>query len=244
MKKSLGYSLSEVLISVFIATLIMTLLSQVYLHNKQLYKNSQKILATRMEVEWVSELLSDSLRRAGFTPCVGIEKLTTMDTRNPLEKMVAYHLLSSQDGLQVSRMSEFFSYVTEAMNPYVLKVALPFQMSERKVVLVADCYHAEVHEVERFERLPHATQIVLTKPLVYAYQKAFIGEWIEEQWRVQTNKRGMKSLYYQFGHKEELSAVIHTLHVRQRAQHQQLLDVMMRLSNGMTHQFSVAVRGL
>src|SRR5690242_19280686 len=82
MKKQFGFSLSELLISLLLASSIMAMLTQCYLNSKHQYMQAQKILALRFDLQWVSDLLADSIRRAGFTPCLGIEQLTAVDRRN------------------------------------------------------------------------------------------------------------------------------------------------------------------
>ena len=76
------FTYTEILISLFLATFILTVLTQFYLSNKRHYIDTQKQLENHLDLQWVRELLSDSIRRAGFTPCVGIRQLRVIDSRN------------------------------------------------------------------------------------------------------------------------------------------------------------------
>jgi Tfp pilus assembly protein PilW len=60
----------------------MAALIQFYLTSKQHYLQTEKVLEAGFEVQWVMDLLSDSIRRAGFTPCLGLDHLTVVDHRH------------------------------------------------------------------------------------------------------------------------------------------------------------------
>jgi len=110
MTKQAGIGLSEVIISLFLASLILTLLTQLYLSNKRQYSEAQKLLETNFDLQWVSDLMSDSIRRAGFTPCLGIDQLKTIDRRNNDKTLLGLKIEQSPLQLiQVNRTRELFT---------------------------------------------------------------------------------------------------------------------------------------
>lgn len=241
-----GFGLSEVLISLFLASLIMTTLGQLYLINKRQYNVSQGILETGFDVQWISELLSDSIRRAGFTPCMGINNLQTVDTRKKTTAIAAIKIDSSSRQLfQINRMDEVFAEIISIQTATELIVTSAAPFDEQHPILIADCEHAEVHQILKVDKLLKGYLVTLMRPLVFSYPSStYMGKWLEEQWFIKKNTKGIKSLYYKLFQTEELTPLIHSLIINNRSVHgKQLVDVSMGLDDDSTHQFVVAVRG-
>jgi hypothetical protein len=242
MNKQLGVSLSEILISLFLSSMIITLLMQFYLSSKQQYSEAQEILATNFDLHWVGVLLSDSVRRAGFTPCLGVDQLEVLDHRAAGTVIQGLKILNQpQQSIYINRMSEHFAKVKSISSRTELIMSEAVVFPKNRPVLIADCTHAEVHQIANFGH----SRLSLEKPLLFDYTTpTYIGELIEERWFIKTNKKGEKSLYYHLGQTEEVTSLVHSLVVENHhRQGKPLLKVIMGLAHGKTYELWMAVRG-
>jgi prepilin-type N-terminal cleavage/methylation domain-containing protein len=246
MKKQSGFSLSEMLISLFLSSLLATLLMQFYLSSKRQYSEIEAILSADFDLRWVNDLLADTIRRSGFTPCVGIDKLHLMDRRDDKRGGQAIQIENyPQQFIQINRMSEHFSSVLRILSPTQIRVSALASFHERHPLLIADCEHAEIHHAFRIERNRDSALIYLAKPLRFTYAStAYIGEFLEERWFIKRNKQGKNALYYRLVHTEEITPLVHSLKIHQhKAQGKPFIEMIMGLSAGKTHKLQVAVRG-
>jgi hypothetical protein len=247
MRKQTGVSLSEVLISLFLSSLIITILMQFYLSSKHQYSEAQEILATSFDVRWVRDLMSDSIRRAGFTPCLGIDQLTVEDRRY---NGAAIHALSvknqPQQLIQINRMNEHFAKVLAIQSSTQIVASQTVVFNEKRPLLIADCEHAEVHQI--FSIQPYADRVLVTldKPLQFTYTSStYIGEFLEERWFIKKNSEGKETLHYQLTQTEEITPLIHSLKIHIQNLHEKtFIEVIMGLAEGKTQKLLVAVRGL
>ena len=102
MNKQRGVGLPEVMISLLLASLIITALMNHYINVKQHYFHLQSVMDETMELQLVADFMRDSIRQAGFTPCVSVEHLTTLDQRNGHEHLLAIEV---DTVLSIHRMS-------------------------------------------------------------------------------------------------------------------------------------------
>ncbi|MFT4059961.1 MAG: prepilin cleavage protein [Legionella sp.] len=238
MNKQVGVSLSEVLISLFLSTLIITLLMQFYLSSKRQYVEVQKILTTNFDLHWVSELFSDSIRRAGFTPCFGIDELQVLDRRTQGGLIQGLKISTQpQQSVQVQRMSEHFAKVKALTSRSELLLADSITFSKHRPLLIADCMHAEVQQIANSEH----SLIRLDKPLLFDYSlPIYVGEFIDERWFIKNNR-----LYYHLVQTEEVTSLVHSLAVENNhPKGKPLLKIIMGLTKNKSYEFWVAVRGL
>lgn len=245
MKLQSGFGLTEILVSLFLSTIIITSLIQLYLNVKHQYFEFQKVLEVHLEVQWITDLLTDSIRRAGFTPCYGVDHLASMDMRHFGTSLRGIKWVqSSGQSLQINRMSEIFSESISFRSPTELMVSSPVVFNTHRSLIVADCHHAEVHQILKVDKLAKGQIITLATPMLYSYDEAaFVGEWIEEQWMIKRNAGGVNTLHYHSMQTEELSALIHSLSVyRELIDGRQYIKINMSLDKNQTHEFSVMVR--
>ncbi|KTC79962.1 PilW family protein [Legionella cherrii] len=245
MKKQAGLSLTEVLISLFLTSVIITTLFQLYLGSKRQYVEIEKILTTRFDLQWVSDLLSDSIRRAGFTPCLGIDRLQVIDRRNHQNKIQALQIGNQPNQfIQVNRMNEHFTKIVKIQGATRILVQNPVSFHKKRPVLIADCEHAEVQELLEIEQQAENSLITLNKPLFFSYDgSVYIGEYLEEKWFIKKNAQGVDALHYQLVQSEEVTPLIHFLHTRnQRIKEKQFLEMIVGLDENKTLELRVAVR--
>lgn len=246
MIKQSGWGLTDALISVFLTSLITMLLMQFYVSNKQQYLQAQQKLETNFDIQWVSDVLSDSVRRAGFTPCLGINQLEVVDRRHFKATVSAITIDSpSFSSLGINRMSEHFDKIILIRSPTQLLVTKGTIFRENHHVLIADCEHAEIHQILRVDREGRYFLITLTRPLLFSYSvSTYLGEWLEERWFIRENDKKIKSLFYKSVQVEELSSLIHSLQINlHKVNGKILLEIILGLDKNKTQKLLVAVRG-
>ncbi|KTD40747.1 PilW family protein [Legionella parisiensis] len=246
MKKQMGISLAEVLISLFLTSLIMISLIHLYLGSKRQYLETEKILETHFDLRWVSDLLSDSIRRAGFTPCLGIDHLQVIDRRNHQNRIRALQTRNQPNQfIQINRMNEHFAKIIKIQGATKIVIQDPVIFHKKRPVLIADCKHAEVQELFEMERQNNNLLITLNKPLFFSYDRsAYIGEYLEEKWLIKRNANDMDTLHYHLVQTEEITPLIHFIHTRNRyIKEKQFLEIIMGLDENKTHELKVLVRG-
>ncbi|MDP1602620.1 MAG: prepilin cleavage protein [Legionella sp.] len=235
MRKDEGVSLTELLISLFLSSLLMSLLMHHYLNSKQQYRFFQTTLEQRFDEQLITELIQGSIRRAGFTPCRGINKLISRDSRNEARNLVAVDANAGKyHALKLNRMSEKYFIVSNVLSPARLLLVGEALIESKKPVLIADCFHAEVHVIKSIQRTYQGTVITLKKPLVFDYYSSvYIGEWVEEQYFIKQNQQGLAALFYETEHQEELSKRFNQLSTRLiRGRGSILLQVTLQLLKG------------
>lgn len=244
--KHAGFGLSELLISLFLVSIIMTILTQFYLSTKRQYLEAQDVLSDHFDLQWVGDLLSDSVRRAGFTPCLGIDQLIAKDRRNASRGISGLKVENQPRQLiQVNRMSEVFTPLVRVQGSTQLLVSHSGALNPKRPILIADCEHAEVHQILEVNSYDFGDLITLAKPLMYSYAAStYVGEWLEEQWFIQNTAQGDKALYYHLVQTEELTPLIHSLQIKdQRIHEKRLVEIFMGLEKDNTYRLVVAVRG-
>lgn len=243
MKKQAGISLSEVLISLLLSSLIFTTLIQFYLSSKRHYLEAETLLATQLDLRWVSDLLSDSIRRAGFTPCMNIDQLELKKQGRRVHGLIIEN--EPQQLLQVNRMDEHFARVIEIKNSTQIFVSQDLVFNEKRLVLIADCEHAELQQITHVEMYPAGLLITLAHPLHFTYNNTtYVGQYIEERWLIQNNVQGKPALFYQLSQSEELTPLIQSLHSSRQYKHgKEFIKVVMGIATGSYRNINVVVRG-
>jgi hypothetical protein len=213
--KQQGISLIELMISLFLACLLLPILIQHYANCKQQYLYSEYQLEQAMDVQLVTELVRDSIRRAGFTPCLRIDYLTTIDRRDDLSQLSALKIdKAPSHGLRIQRMGENFMPVIQVIGTNQLLIA-GANFNRHQPILLADCFHAEVQEIINIEQQDTNRLLTLKYPLAFTYHLPFyIGEWIDERFFIQVNQQGVPALFYQTLRAEELTCLINRLLVQ------------------------------
>ena len=244
MNKQSGMGLTELLISLFLASIIIINLLQFYLINKGQYIAAQKILEQGFDLQWINELLSASIRSAGFTPCLGIGQLSTVDRRHDAKNLQAFSVDSPGQLLKINRMGDSFTEILSIKSPTNILVANGKLFKEQHPVLIADCEHAEVHQISSINPLMGGFLITLARPLKFSYARtSYVGEWLEESWFIKENLNKERSLYYKLFQTEELSSAIHSLNIEDELVNGvHLIKLKMDLDNGQVNTLAVAVR--
>ena len=238
-----GISLLEVMIALVSSSLIMLVLTNQYVGVKRHYAYFEKNLEQSLDLQLVSDLIRDSARKAGFTPCLGIDHLASIDRRNGHQGVASIEIQSTPNpGFTSNHMHEQFGVLITQRSPTQLIVTKNTLVTEKKPVLIADCYHAEIHTVSAVKRMSLHQELRLEQPLMFDYvPPVYIGEWLEERFYVRKEKA---TLFYQLGHTDAISNAVHGLTVSLKTSHsKRLLQVILALDKNHTIKLDTMLRG-
>ncbi len=211
----------------------MTALMTHYISTKQHYYHLQTSLDEAMALQLASDLLRDSIRQAGFTPCLSINQLITLNHLDGQENVKA---LDVSIGLRINRMSPHFNVVLAVSSPTQLLTTRDSPLHTTQLVLVSDCYHAEVLRVRDVHLTSSGQVVTLSHPLAFTYQtSAYIGEWLQERFFV----RPQGGLFYHRKHTDELTPFVKTMSV---TLHHRLASVNLGLDAGRSLTLDTKVR--
>ncbi len=210
MNKQVGIGLLEVFISLFLASFIIVILLNQYIHVKRHYLAFQSTLNQAMDLQVVIDLLQNSIRQAGFTPCMRIDHLTTLDTSGGRQSILAIDI---ENGLTINRMSPHFNVLLNRMHSNQIETTASYEFHEKDTLIIADCYHAEiVHLTDVTQRLT-SQRLTLDRPLSFNYQPpVYVGEWWQENYFV----RPSKGLFYQRERTDELTSLVKNISIEMK----------------------------
>ena len=230
-----GFGLVELSISLLLSTMIMMLLVQQVIHIRRQYQQVETFIDESMGLAWASDLIRHSIRSAGFTPCLRLDHLTTAAHQNfsPIEVSN-----SPNASITIRRMDERVARVLEQRSTSVLRVEpIPFQL--KKTVLIADCKHAEVHELEKIKSTSSGMILTLKAPLRFTYEApVYVGEWVVETFFIKKS-----ALYYKNARVDALARCIHDFDVKLSAnQDKKLIQLRLTLDGGRVGVLDTMVR--
>ncbi|MDP3705801.1 MAG: prepilin-type N-terminal cleavage/methylation domain-containing protein [Legionellaceae bacterium] len=239
-----GFGLMELCISLLLVSCIISGLMQHYLQVKRQYQFTQTSIEEAAELQWVSEWIRMSVRKAGFTPCLSIEYLDTVDQRH--EKTPPISLMASNDLLRINRMSDDFVVLSSLPSQGEIHIPSGHLFQYEHPIVIADCYHAEVQQISAIYQTTDGQWLQLDKPLAFTYQSPiYIGPWIEESFFMSRNIQGIQSLAYRLHHTEELTPLVHSMAVtkEQHAGHT-LVKISLGLTDGRLRKVDTEARML
>jgi len=244
MTKQLGISLVELMISVLLSSFLVILATQQYLICKRQSFHVHALLEQDFELQLVNDLLRDSVRRAGFTPCLNVNSLNILDQRNGRIGIDAIETNKKHDRLQIRRMNEDFTEVIKPLSQNLLLAKSDLHFEPQQVILIADCYHGEIQQIDYARKTNNGTILKLNHHLAFNYSEPiYLGEWIEESFFVQTNRQGKRALYYRQKHAEELTERIDKISIELTThQSKTLVNVAWGMDQSETLQISTRVR--
>lgn len=213
-QKQKAFGLVELMLGLFIGTCLLTLMIRHYLTTKQHSADTAHVLAQASDQQLISELIRNSVRQAGFTPCAPIRWLTVGNSSKSQHLEAVTLNVGDKKALQISRMSEDFSLVSDIISSDELLVDADSILKAHEHILVADCFHAQINTIQSIKHYGKVWRVKLKNPLYYAYKApVYIGEWLQERYFIDKNNEGKNALFYQLNHPEELSSQIKGLAV-------------------------------
>ncbi|MDF1646516.1 MAG: prepilin-type N-terminal cleavage/methylation domain-containing protein [Legionellaceae bacterium] len=191
-----GFSLVELLVCFFISMLLILVLIQHLLSVSRQYQYIHSVLDETIELQWVFDVMRARIHHAGFTPCLGLNQLKSIDTRDRPEALDA--ITVQQDKLKgpalfIRKMDETQFGLVEILASNRLRIKNIILKSGNPVI-VSDCMHAEVHEVSKISQTQDGQVLQLKKPLAFDYApEVYIGRWVSERFFF----RRLKGLFIQ-----------------------------------------------
>ena len=212
MNRQKGVSLSEVLVGLVLSSFLIMLLMNQFAAMKRHYMYAEKKLLHTLDEQLIVDLMRDSIRQGGFSPCLAIEYLSTIDCRSGQKGLTSIDIQSTEPhGFQMNHMSARYNFLLKKTADDRLKITHDLLMTPGRPVLIADCSHAEVHTIHHVDVGHDFQDIMLDKPLKYTYTPpVYVGEWLEEHFFVRNDK---PILFYQLGHVDALSNDVKALSV-------------------------------
>jgi hypothetical protein len=201
-----GIGLAELLIALLISSILMLVLITQYLHVHQHYFQLLKTIEQDIDIELVSTLIRDSIRHAGFTPCLNIEHLDVFDSETNRQKLLSVSIEElPMPILTIRRMSKYFDNVLGVIGPTELSTTSHALLHAGETIMIADCYHAEIQKISTILNTTEGRLLNLTRPLHWAYHAPiFLGKWVEERF----SKKPTGGFIYDYLHAEELTHAI------------------------------------
>ncbi len=230
-----GLGLPEIMISLFLTGFILSTLMSVYISTKQHVHKLQMNLDDDMELMVVTDVMRDSIQQAGFTPCSNIDYLIHD------KDLVAIHIGEGlRPTLQINRMGPQYEPISQMIDATHVMTASNAVVHTKHPVLIADCYHAEVHHVKTITLMQDGQRLSFEEPIVYQYQPpVFIGDWISERFYI----RAGGGLFYERFHRDELTPLVQTMQLDGDARSgKPFLRVTLGLTSSRVFDFQTRVR--
>lgn len=237
-------SLTELMLSLFIAGMISTILIQTYVLNKAQFKRLHQALEFEFDIQWIQDLLAQSIRSAGFTPCLSVDYLTITDTRSKPKAISSITFNETNQSLHVSKMSEYFTKVNKRRNELQVIISSDLGLTKDQPIMIADCTHAEIHDLAQVRKTAQGGLLTLKQPLQTQFNsETYIGLWIEEKWFIKNNAKGEGAFYFHQNHSEELSSSIYRFQgIIQRVKDKKLVQLILFDKKNKVYKFNTAVR--
>jgi len=236
MRLQKGFSLAEILIASLISSLLLSLSMHQYLAVKKQLWHAERVVEKSLALQTAVDLIRYSVRRAGFTPCMGLQHLDA----SPKSQFGAIELNpEGVSGFRTHRMDDDFSFVKKTLNKTTLLVASSAIFYAGDVVLIADCYHAELREITAVHHHLEGVLLTLNTPLTYAYiETYYVGRWITESFFVRAHHMG---LMYQQNRSDEIVPDISRLQVL-LSDNNRMLSVSLYHTDGKKNEIKTALR--
>jgi hypothetical protein len=206
-RKFAGFSLTELLVSFFISTLLILILTQHLLSVSRQHHQVHATLDQAMELQWVFDVMRDRVHHAGFTPCRRLDHLVNTDTRDIPESLLPIEV--DQEGhakLWIRKMNEAALTQINIKTNTVFFINKSISLKPDRPILIADCTHSEVHDMDRIEPTRGGYLVHLKKPLVFDYEpQVYAGEWMSESFYFK------KALFYQQHRADKLTSQIESM---------------------------------
>jgi len=181
-RKFAGFGLTELLVSFFISTLLILILTQHLLSVSRQYHQIHATLDQAMELQWVFDVIRDRVHHAGFTPCRRLDHLIVADTRDSPESLLPIEVETGEHiKLNLRKMNEAVLTQVIIQTNVVFFINQSVRLHVGRPILIADCMHAEVHDIDSIQPTRGGKLVTLKKPLVFDYEpEVYVGEWMSE----------------------------------------------------------------
>jgi len=163
-------------------------------------------------VRRITSMLRLSIWQAGFTPCMNLDRLISIDQR---DSPVNLHAIDLDHGIKINRMSQIFSEVIEWGDPQTFTLKSRAGIMQDYPVIIADCEHAEVQAILSMHPTVTGTTLRVQHALAFTYTPpVYVGEWVEESFYAQQAPGQAGALFYKRHHVDRITERVHSLSVQ------------------------------
>ena len=205
----LGFGLLEILIGLMLSSLILIMLGRyaILIQNQATHINN--LFAEDIELRRVTDMLRTSIWQAGFTPCLNVDRLISIDQR---KSPTFVHAIDFIDGININRMNPRFSEIISWDDRQTITLDKHTKIMLDHAVIIADCEHAEVQSISSIYPGKNGTKLRLERASAFTYTPpVYVGEWIEERFFVQKKSGKVSALFYKWHHVDRLTDLVHAL---------------------------------
>ncbi len=209
MRRHAGWGLFELLISLVLSMLLFVALVEQLVHTKRHILQVNERMSQVVDMQWLTDMLRSRIRAAGFTPCLRSDHLHSVDTRQSPESTRWYEWQAAPlPQLTLRRMAEGVRPVTQVISAREI-VINGASVSRKRPIMIADCWHAEVHSQAEVNAAPDGVHVVLNEPLKFNYMPPiYYAEWLSESFFIRK-----QALFYRHRRVDKLSARVVDLNV-------------------------------
>lgn len=209
LKRTNGFSLIEVMLTLFLTLFLITTLTHLYLQHHRNFLQQQRYLAISASAIKVISLLQDEINLAGQ---VGCARLSRQFTVKPYQN----YTLTADNSLMVSKHALSIRYqsyptatlVRERENKRTLILEPGVSFDRDQLLVISDCTHAEIFRVKSIHFVGNTQHLTPAEALAYDYQAgAEVGHLVIRQY-VATDNLSRLGIS---GHNEVIQDNIHQL---------------------------------
>lgn len=195
--KQSGLTLLEVLIVLFLSTIIYEVLMQIYLHSLKSYQLQMAYQQMQTHSEDILSFLYAELKKArSLHDCrMKPEILLTNQTTIPLERKD--FLLLAKNSLRIAYMqNNVAKLVQQQGNQLIVNADIKFHANE--IVIITDCAKANISQLKEAQLYKDKQILILAQPLSYEFNNnALIGILRYENLSLINNKFYAEDLIHQ-----------------------------------------------
>lgn len=210
-----GVGLIELMVVLCLSSfLTLILLNQMLVTKKEEMKTSD-VLAKAYDLNFISELMKNNIRQAGYTPCAAIDQLHHPKHVGTTLTGIVFDT-KQQDALTIHHMAQPIRLVDSIISRSEIAVRGRPAFSPADVLMVADCFHAQVVRLRSIKTDGHDTWLHLGTHLSFSYTSpVYIGLWKTQRFFMNKNVKGVWRLYIQQKRPEALSEWVEDMRVSQ-----------------------------
>lgn len=236
-RAALGFSFTEVLISVFISSLMLTGLFQAYLSTKAQYQHLAIELEEQQEQLLLGGWLRHLIQQAGYHHCYPLgnksKQVAIFDALDPnLPASISKSALTNSKVLQVSQTVSARHIKQIAKGSELIKIHKPIKLKVGDKVIIADCHQKSLASIAALNS--SKTELVLTKPVVKHFDKRAKILRQSTLYFFIKKAKGKAALYMKQGAAQQVvSHEVQNLNLNVLAEHQQtkLMQLDLKYSN-------------
>lgn len=167
-----GWSLLEILMSMILSSILLTLILKIYSIYIQANSSLQRMLHEYAEYNFIYRILTHSMQRAGFTPCKSLNSLQSK------ENLQSFKIFAA--GIQINSMYNPIAEINIIDNKYIIWPG-KIKLNLTNTYLIADCYHAELITLQSMQEEQGKKILQLIKPLTQEFvAPIYMGVWLSE----------------------------------------------------------------